>query len=231
MCSAPAHDGPGEHRVSQQSLFAATHAPGAAEPLGPGAIVFRGLVRGREAELIAAIERIATRAPFRHLVTPGGYSMSVAMTNCGELGWISDRSGYRYGPNDPQTQQPWPLLPQSFLALAHDAAHAAGYSDFRPDACLINRYAPGSRLTLHRDYDERDPNAPIVSVSLGVSATFLWGGLRRQDRQRRVLLESGDVVVWGGPSRFVYHGIATLKPQDHALTGSLRFNLTFRKAR
>jgi alkylated DNA repair protein (DNA oxidative demethylase) len=217
--------------MTQQSLLDSSARAGTVEVLGPGARVLRGFVRGREQVLIDAIERIAAHAPFRHLITPGGHRMSVAMTNCGEVGWISDRNGYRYGAVDPQTHANWPEFPACFLHLAEQAARQSGYDAFRPDACLINRYEPGTRLTLHRDYDERDARAPIVSVSIGVPATFLWGGRRRQDRQRRVLLESGDVVVWGGESRFVYHGIATLKQQYHPLTGSLRYNLTFRKAR
>jgi alkylated DNA repair protein (DNA oxidative demethylase) len=157
--------------------------------------------------------------------------MSVAMTNCGELGWVSDRTGYRYDPIDPQTRQPWPAMPEVFRTLARDAAATVGFAGFRPDACLINRYEPGTKLSLHRDYDERDASAPIVSVSLGVPATFQWGGLRRNDRTRRVPLEHGDVVVWGGPSRFVYHGIAPLKEGHHSLTGTQRINVTFRRAR
>lgn len=201
------------------------------EALGPGAIVLRGFARASENELLNAVHAVTALAPFRHLITPGGYRMSVAMTNCGELGWVSDRSGYRYDAIDPTTQTPWPRMPEMFRHLAASAAARAGYESFRPDACLINRYEPGSRLSLHRDYDERDAAAPIVSVSLGVPAKFLWGGLQRNDRTRRIGLESGDVVVWGSESRFVYHGIAPLPENTHALTGQLRINLTFRKAR
>lgn len=200
------------------------------EQLAPGAMVLRGFARASEKELLSAVGEIAELSPFRHLITPGGYRMSVAMTNCGELGWVSDRSGYRYDPIDPTTQKPWPRMPQIFRHLAASAAARAGYESFQPDACLINRYEPGSRLSLHRDYDERDATAPIVSVSLGVPAKFLWGGLQRSDRTRRIALESGDVVVWGGESRFVYHGIAPLSESAHRLTGQDRINLTFRKA-
>lgn len=202
-----------------------------AEIIGAQATVLRGFVRREQADLLAAIEQIAARAPFRHLVTPSGYRMSVAMTNCGEVGWVSDRSGYRYDAVDPLTHERWPAMPEIFRALAERAAAQAGFGSFDPDAALINRYEPGTKLSLHRDYDERDASAPIVSVSLGVPATFLWGGLSRSDRTGRIPLESGDVVVWGGPSRFVYHGIATLKPGHHPLTGERRFNVTFRKAR
>ena len=201
------------------------------EDLGEAAVVLRGFAKATEAELLQAAAAVATVAPFRHMLTPGGYRMSVAMCNCGELGWVTDRSGYRYERSDPLTQQPWPAMPECFLELAKRAAAAAGFDAFRPEACLINRYSPGARLSLHRDYDEDDAAAPIVSVSLGVSASFIWGGLRRRDRTRRVRLDSGDVVVWGGPSRFVYHGVAPLAADAHPLTGECRINLTFRKVR
>ncbi|MBB6095313.1 alkylated DNA repair protein (DNA oxidative demethylase) [Povalibacter uvarum] len=206
-------------------------ASSATETLGPGATILRGFVRGQESALLGEVAKIVALSPFRHLVTPGGFRMSVAMTNCGEVGWVSDRTGYRYDPMDPETRRPWPALPDAFLGLALTAAARAGFDHFVPDACLINRYEPGTKLSLHRDYDERDVAAPIVSVSIGVPATFQWGGLKRNDRTRRVRLESGDVVVWGGESRFVYHGIAALAEGDHPATGPLRINLTFRKAR
>jgi alkylated DNA repair protein (DNA oxidative demethylase) len=212
-------------------LFALAPREQRSEILGAGAVVLRAFAAGDEHKLLDHVQRIAASASFRHLVTPGGYRMSVAMTNCGELGWVSDRSGYRYAAVDPHTGAPWPKMPDDFLELAARAAAAAGFQAFRPDACLINRYATGTRLSLHRDYDEEDQRAPIVSVSIGVPAIFQWGGLQRADRTRRVLLESGDVVVWGGESRFVYHGIAPLGEHSHPLTGSHRINLTFRKAR
>lgn len=213
------------------SLFESVLPRKEQQPLGPGAWVLRGFVHGCEATLLREIDSIAARSPFRHLVTPGGYRMSVAMTNCGDCGWISDTGGYRYDAIDPLTKQSWPAMPARFHELARDAAAAAGFSDFCPDACLVNRYEPGARLSLHRDYDERDRTAPIVSVSLGVSAVFLWGGLNRSDRTRRIPVDSADVVVWGGSSRFVYHGIAPLAEQFHSLTGATRINLTFRKTR
>jgi len=212
-------------------LFEALPARSDIDNLAPGAVVLRGFARASEKALLDAVEEIVAVSPLRHLVTPGGYRMSVAMTNCGELGWVSDRNGYRYAAIDPSTGKRWPAMPELFLQLAAQAAERAGYKSFRPDACLINRYAPGTRLSLHRDHDERDVAAPIVSVSLGVPAKFLWGGLRRSDRTRPIVLESGDVVVWGGESRFVYHGIAPLPESRHSLTGELRINLTFRKAR
>ncbi|MBN8905337.1 MAG: DNA oxidative demethylase AlkB [Rhodospirillales bacterium] len=182
------------------------------------------------AALLPEVRAIAAAAPFRHLVTPGGHTMSVAMTNCGALGWVSDRRGYRYERTDPQTGRPWPPMPAALRALAEAAAAAVGFPDFAPDACLVNRYVPGARLTMHQDRDEGDLGAPIVSVSIGLPAVFLWGGLRRADRPRRLRLESGDVVVWGGPSRLVFHGVDPLPDGDHPLTGACRFNLTFRRA-
>lgn len=199
------------------------------DELGPGAFVLRGFAQPQLTTLQADIDAVIAQAPLRHWLTPGGKRMSVAMTNCGEVGWISDRMGYRYGTHDPLSQQPWPSMPASFEALAQHAAEAAGYHDFRPDACLINRYALDARLTLHQDRDERELGAPIVSVSLGLPATFLWGGLQRSDRTRRVRLAPGDVVVWGGPSRLAYHGIASVEGSFDAQ--AVRYNLTFRQAR
>ncbi|MDI5820555.1 DNA oxidative demethylase AlkB, partial [Salmonella enterica subsp. enterica serovar Kentucky] len=168
--------------------------------------------------------------PFRQMVTPGGYTMSVAMTNCGALGWTTDRHGYCYAVRDPLTDKPWPALPLSFASVCRQAAIAAGYASFQPDACLINRYAPGAKLSLHQDKDEPDLRAPIVSVSLGVPAVFQFGGLRRSDPLQRILLEHGDIVVWGGESRLFYHGIQPLKVGFHPMTGEFRYNLTFRQA-
>ena len=201
------------------------------EILAPGAVVLRGFAIEREAALKDDVARVAAAAPFRHLVTPGGFRMSVAMTNCGELGWVSDRRGYRYDPVDPESGQRWPALPESFRALALDAAARAGYPGFAPDACLVNRYAPGARLSMHQDRDEKDLRAPIVSVSLGLPAVFLWGGDERGDQARKVLLHHGDVVVWGGPSRLRFHGVQALKDGEHPFAGPSRINLTFRKVR
>jgi DNA oxidative demethylase len=192
--------------------------------------VLRGFARREAAELLAAVEDIAAVAPFRHMVTPGGFRMSVAMTSCGQAGWVTDRRAYHYAGTDPLTEKPWPPLPERFLALGARAAAAAGYRGFAPDSCLINRYEPGAKLSSHRDEDERDLAAPVVSVSLGLPAVFLWGGLRRKDPTRRIRLESGDVVVWGGPARLVYHGVGPLAEAEHPLTGRRRINLTFRKA-
>jgi DNA oxidative demethylase len=199
------------------------------EILGDGAVLLRGFAAAQAAALVDAIRQIEAQAPFRHLVTPGGYRMSVAMTNCGRTGWVSDQTGYRYAAIDPDSGKPWPPMPPVFQQLAAAAALADSFPGYVPDACLINRYLPGSKLSLHRDKDEHDPVAPIVSVSLGLAAVFLWGGTQRADRPRRIRLESGDVVVWGGPTRFVYHGVAPLAEGEHPLTGACRFNLTFRK--
>ena len=197
--------------------------------LEEGAVLLRGFATSQAPALLEEVARIAQAAPFRHLVTPGGYTMSVAMTNCGRVGWVSDRTGYRYDAADPDSGAPWPTMPTAFLDLAVRAAAEGGFAQYDPDACLINRYAAGAKLSLHRDRDEKDAWAPIVSVSLGLPIVFLWGGKRRSDPVRRLRLENGDVAVWGGPARFVYHGVAPLNDGHHPLTGAARINLTFRK--
>ncbi|HEY1932761.1 MAG TPA: DNA oxidative demethylase AlkB [Acetobacteraceae bacterium] len=199
-------------------------------PLGTRAILLRGLARDRAPKLVAAIDSIAAISPFRQMVTPGGWPMSVAMTNCGQVGWVTDRTGYRYAAIDPATGRPWPEMPQAFADLATEAAAAEGFGDFHPDACLVNRYAPGARMSLHQDRDERDFDQPIVSVSLGLPAILLWGGKTRAEKPRRVPLIHGDVVVWGGADRLTFHGVHALADGEHALTGACRFNLTFRRA-
>jgi DNA oxidative demethylase len=200
------------------------------EALADGAALLRGFARPAEDELLADVQAVIAAAPLRHLVTPGGLTRSVAMTNCGPLGWVSDRRGYRYEPADPDTGRPWPALPASFLRLARDAAAAAGFEDFSPDACLVNRYLPGTKLSLHQDRDERHLGAPIVSVSLGLPAIFQFGGLQRSDKPARVSLRHGDVVVWGGPARLRFHGVLPLADGEHPLLGRQRINLTFRAA-
>ncbi len=199
------------------------------EPLEDGAAVLRSFVSAKAPALLAEVARLEQFAAFRHLVTPGGYTMSVAMTNCGRVGWVSDRTGYCYDPVDPVTGNPWPAMPALFQEIAAHAAAEVGFTGYDPDACLINRYVAGAKLSLHQDRDERDAWSPIVSVSLGLPAVFFWGGKRRTDPVRRLRLESGDVVVWGGPARFVYHGVAPLRDGDHPLTAATRINLTFRK--
>jgi alkylated DNA repair protein (DNA oxidative demethylase) len=201
------------------------------EAMAEGAVLLRGFARSFESELIADLREVIAQAPFRHMVTPGGHSMSVAMTNCGSLGWLTDRSGYRYDANDPETAKPWPAMPASFCKLARQAALQGGFDGFAPDACLVNRYAPGARMSLHQDKDELDLAAPIVSVSLGLPAIFLFGGLQRSDKPQRFRLEHGDIAVWGGPARLNYHGVAPLADGEHAMLGKQRINLTFRKTR
>lgn len=200
------------------------------EPLAEGATILRRFAREEAAALMMEIHSLAQQAPFRHMVTPGGHIMSVAMTNCGSVGWSTNQHGYLYSPRDAQTGQPWPQIPTAFRVLSDRASLAAGYHNFEPDACLINRYAPGTKLSLHQDKDEPNLGQPIVSVSLGLPAVFQFGGLQRSDTLKRVMLEHGDVVVWGGASRLFYHGILPLKPGFHPLTDTFRYNLTFRKA-
>ncbi len=211
-------------------LFAAQHH-GERTDLGAQACVLRGFALDVVDALLAELRDIEAAAPFRHLVTPGGHVMQVAMTNCGSFGWCSDRRGYRYDRLDPQSGHPWPALPLAFLQLAANAARAAGFDGYVPDACLINRYAPGTRLSLHQDRDEDDRIAPIVSVSLGLPATFLFGGFARADKTVRVPLQHGDVVVWGGADRMRFHGVLPVKPGRHDAVGEQRLNLTFRKVR
>lgn len=219
-----------ESRVMSVMLFEAAEAAPRLEPLGPGAALLRGFATPHETALLAGVQDVAARALFRHMVTPGGFRMSVAMTNCGALGWVTDRSGYRYDPIDPESGKRWPPMPAAFLRLAADAAARAGFDGFVPDACLINRYESGTRLSLHQDKNEQDLSAPVVSVSLGIPAVFLFGGSNRADKAARVLLSHGDVVVWGGPARLRYHGVLPLKEGHHPLVGDHRINLTFRKA-
>ena len=201
------------------------------EEIADGAVLLRGFVKPIESELIEAVRAIVAQSPFRRMTTPGGHLMSVAMTNCGERGWITDHTGYRYDPIDPRTEAPWPAMPPVLRDLARGAAEQGGFQNFAPDACLVNRYEPGTRLSLHQDKDELDYSAPIVSVSLGLPATFLFGGMARADKPRRYRLVHGDVVVWGGPSRLAYHGVAPLAEGEHALLGRKRINLTFRRTR
>jgi alkylated DNA repair protein (DNA oxidative demethylase) len=201
------------------------------EAMAVGAVLLRGFAGRFESDLIAALREIIKQAPFRHMSTPGGHQMSVAMTNCGTAGWVTDRTGYRYDGIDPDSGEKWPAMPDAFRKLAGEAAAEAGFAGFSPDACLINRYEPGARMSLHQDRDEQDFGAPIVSVSLGIPAIFLFGGLKRSDKPRRFRLTHGDVVVWGGPSRLFFHGVAPLADGEHAIMGRQRINLTFRKAR
>ena len=201
------------------------------EEMAEGAMLLRAFIGDAEAELIAALRAIVAVAPFRRMFTPGGHQMSVAMTNCGTAGWVTDRTGYRYSADDPETGKPWPAMPSLFRELADRAAVTAGFPGFTPDVCLINRYVPGARMSLHQDKDELDFTAPIVSASLGLPAIFMFGGLKRGDKPRRFRLEHGDIAVWGGPSRLFFHGVAPLADGDHPVMGPQRLNLTFRKIR
>ena len=198
--------------------------------LAPGATLLGWFARRFAAPCLSALRDVVDAAPFRHMITPGGHRMSVAMTNCGAAGWVTDETGYRYASLDPDTGHRWPPMPDVFASLATQAAALAGFERFTPDACLVNRYEPGARLSLHQDRNERDLSAPIVSVSLGLPAVFLFGGLRRANTPRRVPLVHGDVVVWGGPARLRYHGVLPLEPGHHPWLGGYRINLTFRRA-
>ncbi|PWB89340.1 DNA oxidative demethylase AlkB [Methylosinus sporium] len=213
-----------------KDLFDSLEAREAPEFLGPGAMVLRGFALEAESVLLDALRQIASVAPFRHMTTPGGHSMSTGMTNCGAVGWVSDLRGYRYERCDPLSGAPWPHMPKVFAEVATAAAAFAGYDGFTPDACLINRYEPGARLTFHQDKNERDFAAPIATVSLGLPARFQFGGLRRAGPISRTILRHGDVCVWGGPSRLAYHAIDPVKEGDHPATGRCRVSLTFRKA-
>lgn len=198
--------------------------------IAPRVILLRHFAIDIAGDLVAAINTVVQAAPFRHMTTPGGLRMSVAMTNCGDLGWTSDRRGYRYTPRDPDSDEPWPAIPEILRTLASGAAATAGFPGFKPDACLVNRYEPGARMSLHQDRDERDFSAPIVSVSLGLPAVFLLGGELRKDRAEKIPLVHGDVLVWGGIARLRFHGVMPLKAGDHPQLGAQRINLTFRKA-
>ena len=198
--------------------------------IAPGAVLLHGFARDADKSLLKAFDAVIAQAPLRHMVTPGGHSMSVAMSNCGLLGWVSSTSGCRYTGCDPLSSQLWPAMPAIWLDLATRAASKAGYEAFLPDACLINDYQPGAKMSLHQDKDECDLAAPIVSVSLGLPAVFMFGTDQRKTRPQRIRLLHGDVVVWGGASRLAYHGIAPLADGTHALLGRRRINLTFRQA-
>lgn len=198
--------------------------------MAPGAVLLRGRALATETALLSDLRAVLDQAPFRIMKTPGGRPLSVAMSNCGNLGWVTDHAGYRYCPEDPASGAPWPAMPESFRHLAEASAQEAGYPGFRPDACLINRYAPGAKMALHQDRDERDTDQPIVSVSLGLPALFQFGGAARSDPVTKYPLIHGDVVVWGGPSRLFFHGILPIKEGRHPRVGPVRLNLTFRVA-
>ena len=193
------------------------------------AYLLSGFAMEHEKEILPDLTRVIIDAPFRHMVTPGGFTMSVAMTNCG-LGWVTDRKGYRYTSHDPLGNKLWPGIPDSFTQLAQTAAMKAGFLGFEPDACLINQYKIGARMSLHQDKNEQDFNQPVVSISLGLPAVFQFGGLKRADKTIKIPLNHGDVVVWGGEARLRFHGVLPLKTNYHPAFGDGRINITFRKA-
>ncbi len=200
----------------------------ALETVRDGIVLMPG--RGDSPAVLAAAVAVIAAAPPRHMVTPGGLTMSVAMTCCGAWGWVTDRQGYRYSATDPETGRPWPPLPAALIELAAGAAARAGFPGFEPDACLVNRYVPGARLTLHQDRDEQDYRHPVVSVSLGLPATFVIGGQTRAGPTQALRLVHGDVLVFGGPARLAFHGVKPLKPGHHPLLGAQRLNLTLRRS-
>lgn len=214
----------------QSSLFDDPQQPTRREALGEQTFVLRGFALPWLEEILPALREVLRAAPFRRMETPGGHTMSVALSNCGQFGWSTDARGYRYVSDDPLTGRPWPALPEVLHTLAREAAAAAGFDDFSPDACLLNRYVPGAKMSLHQDRDERDYGAPIVSVSLGLAAMFQLGGLQRSDRPLRVPLLHGDVMVWGGIDRLRFHGVLPLKEGVHSVMGPQRINFTLRKA-
>lgn len=213
-------------------LFSADEqqAEPAIEQIGPCSWVLHSFAMPWIERVLPALDGVLARAPFRHMVTPGGFTMSAALSSCGSFGWTTDRHGYRYSATDPQTGQPWPPIPEVLMQLAREAATAAGFPGFTPDACLINRYVPGAKMSLHQDKDEQDLQWPVVSLSLGIAAVFLFGGFERKDKAQRIVLQHGDVVVWGGVDRLRFHGVLPIKPAEHPLLGEQRINITFRKA-
>ena len=204
--------------------------PARIEKISEQAFVLRGFALPWVDTLLTALEQVLTQAPFRQMQTPGGYIMSARLSSCGDLGWTTDLAGYRYSALDPLTGARWPAMPDPFLKLAEAAAHAAGFDHFAPDACLINTYAPGAKMSLHQDKNERTYNAPIVSISHGLPAIFLFGGFERNDPTQRISLFHGDIVVWGGVDRLRFHGVLPIKPGHHSLLGEQRINITLRKA-
>ena len=213
------------------SLFDEEPDASRTEVLFPGAVLLHRYALKLERTFLDELDTLTKISPFRQMLTPGGRKFGVHNTSCGEVGWISDARGYRYVSIDPVSEQPWPTMPREFQQLATDAAEEGGFKHFIPDSCLVNRYAPDIKMSLHQDKDEADFSQPIVSVSLGMSATFVFGGLQRSDKLRRIDLHHGDVLVWGGPARLLFHGIQSIKDQPHPIMGAQRINLTFRRAK
>ncbi|GGC10653.1 alpha-ketoglutarate-dependent dioxygenase AlkB [Marinobacterium zhoushanense] len=198
--------------------------------IADSAWLFRGYARAQASEIVEAVRSVLRQAPLRQMQVPGGHWMSVRTSSCGDKGWVSDSRGYRYACEDPLTGRAWPAIPPLLLELAVSGAARAGFAAFEPDACLINCYQPGAKMGLHQDRDEKDLDAPIVSLSFGLPATFMFGGLTRRGSVKRFPLLHGDMLVWGGPSRMVYHGVAPLQAGEHPMLGAWRVNLTFRRA-
>lgn len=208
----------------------ALQQPARCEQIGEQSCVLRGYALPWIERVLPELRAVLVQSPFRHMVTPGGYTMSAALSSCGALGWTTSPQGYRYSPLDPERQQPWPSMPAVLRELAINAASAAGFDGFAPDACLINRYVPGARMSLHQDKNERDYSAPVVSLSLGLPAVFLFGGHQRSDKTQKISLFHGDVAVWGGVDRLRFHGVLPIKEGAHPRMGPQRINLTFRTA-
>ena len=208
----------------------ALQQPARREQIGEQSYVLRGYALPWLERVLPELRAVLVQSPFRHMVTPGGFTMSAALSSCGALGWTTSPQGYRYSPLDPERQQPWPSMPAVLRELAINAASAAGFDGFAPDACLINRYVPGARMSLHQDKNERDYNAPVVSLSLGLPAVFLFGGHQHSDKTQKISLFHGDVAVWGGVDRLRFHGVLPIKEGAHPRMGPQRINLTFRTA-
>ncbi len=199
--------------------------------ISPDAVLFKAALKPVASSLLEEIRTISGANPFRQRKTPGGQLMSAAMTNCGAWGWVTDADGYRYSDIEPETGRTWLPIPAVWIQWVNLFCQRAGLGTFNPDACLINRYAPGAGMGLHQDKDEKDLAIPIVSFSLGAPVLFRWGGLNRQEPVSEFLLEHGDVLVWGGADRMRFHGVKKLRRYQHPLTGHYRYNLTFRQSR
>jgi len=207
------------------NLFSQLAAEPTHEEIFPGATLMRGLAQAQDGEFLEAMQGVLSAAPLHHATTPTGLPMGVMVSDCG----TPEAFRRRWDPANPAVRQMWPPMPRALLDFSLRCAVRAGFPLFRPDTCHVNRYQAGTKLGLHQDRHECDMSQPIVSVSFGLECVFLLGGLERTDSPKRILLEHGDVIVWGGPSRMRFHGVQPLKPGHHPLTGPYRYNLTFRK--
>lgn len=212
-----------------RDLFSSSEDSGGRHEIAEDAYLLPGYATSQAIELCSAIDTVLLQSPLRHYQTRMGL-MSVGMSCCGALGWVADTRGYRYSALDPNNGQPWPGLPDSIRNLAQSAASDCGFDGFEPDACLINEYQLGAKMGLHQDRDERDMRWPIVSISLGMTAQFQFGGATRRAPVHRFDLVHGDVLVWGGRTRLNFHGVAPLDGSPHPLLGARRWNLTLRRA-